>query len=123
MKLGQEQIIHPFLMRDIRNVYPSFCTIGTSVVSQDAANQPITVWVDNPILRGIPCFVQPSSGAETKSKQAVTEVNQWVIGLNGYFPSIKQSDQAVVDGETYDILRVAHDDMRSATYLTTQRVS
>lgn len=123
MKLQEEPIVHPFLMRNIVNFYPSLCSIGNLEQSQDAANQPIDIWVDNPDLMAIPCYVQPSGGMETRSRQQVIEVNQWIIGLNGFFPTIKQTDQANVDFVVYDILRVAHDDMNTATYLTAQRVS
>lgn len=123
MKLGQETIIHPLLMRDIRNFYPSYCTIGNVVVTQDAANQPVSVWQDNVLLRGILCYVQPASGAETRMRTQVIEINQWLIGLNGYYPTIAQTDQATVDGIIYNILRVAHDDNQTATYLTVEKVS
>lgn len=123
MKLGEETIIHPLLMPDIIRFYPSICNIGNLVETQDEANQPIQAWEDNPDLIGIPCYVQPASGAETRTRQQVIEVNQWLIGLNGFYPTIKQTDQANIDTVLYDILRVAHDDMQTATYLTAQRIT
>lgn len=123
MKLGEETIIHPLLMPDIINFYPSLCSIANKTESQDAANQPIIIWVDDPLLRGINCYVQPTTGAETRTRMQIIEMNQWLIGLNGFFPNIQVEDQATIDEVVYNILRVAHDDHETATYLTCEIVS
>ena len=123
MKLGEETIIHPLLMRELQRFYPSRCNIGNLIVTQDAANQPINVWEDNPDLIDIPCYVQPESGSETRMRSQIVEINQYLIGLDGFFPTIQQTDQANVDLVIYNILRVAHDDHQTATYLTCERVS
>ena len=123
MKLSEEKIIHAQLMPELARFFPSLCTIGNVVQTQDAANQPIDTWQDNPLLQNIRCLVQPASGMETRSRQQTIEINQWLIGLDGFYPTITQSDQATVDSEIYNILRVAHDDHETATYLTVEKVS
>lgn len=123
MKLNEEPIINPHLMGAIVNFYPSLCDIANKTVTQDEANQEVIVWVPNQDLIGINCYVQPASGQETRTRAQVIEINQWIIGLNGFYPKIKQEDQATVDTIVYNILRVAHDDHETATYLTCERVS
>lgn len=125
MKLSEQTIIHPQLMQHIsnNNRYPSLCIIGNVQVTQDAANQPIETFVPDATIDPIKCYVQPTSGVETRQHMEVVELNQWLIGLCGFYPTITQSDQATVDDVIYNILRVAHDDMETATYLTCERVS
>lgn len=123
MKLHEQPIIHPHLMRHIENRYPSLCSIGNVGTTQDAANQPIDTFVADPQLTGIKCYVQPASGAETRSREQTVELNQWIIGLAGFYPTIEQDDQAIVDDVIYNISRVAHDDHETATYLTCEVVS
>lgn len=123
MKLSEQPIIHPHLMRHIINKYPSLCSIGIVETTQDAANQPIDVFTPHEGLIAIACYVQPIAGAETRSRQQTIELNQWLIGLCGYFPQITQDDQATVDEQVYNIVRVAHDDHETATYLTCEKVS
>lgn len=125
MKLHEQPIVHPRLMRSLVDTghYPSSCAIGNVETTQDAANQPIDVFVPNAGLDNIPCYVQPSSGAETRMRQQTVELNQWLIGLAGYYPTITQDDLATVDSVIYNILRVTHDDLQTATYLTCEVVS
>ena len=125
MKLSEQKIIHPQRMRNLTEAghFPSLCSIGNIQSTQDAANQPIDVFVPNPAFDAIPCKVEPTSGAETRGKQQAVELNQWLIGLAGYFPQIVQDDQATIDEVIYNILRVTHDDHETATYLTCEIVS
>jgi hypothetical protein len=123
MKLSEEPIIHPLLMQSLQGFYPSLCAIGNLTTTQDAANQPIETFVANKDLQAIPCYVQPAQGAETRQRMQVVELNQWLIGLQGFYPQITQADQAFVDEVIYNIIRVAHDDHETATYLTCEKVS
>jgi len=125
MKLSEQKIIHPQRMRNLTEAghFPSLCLIGNVQATQDAANQPIDVFVPHPGMIAIPCKVEPTGGAETRGRQQTVELNQWLIGLAGYFPQITQDDQANVDDVIYNIMRVAHDDHETATYLTCEIVS
>jgi hypothetical protein len=125
MKLHEQTIIHPHRMRNLIETghFPSLCSIGNVQSTQDAANQPIDVFVPHKGMAAIPCKVEPTSGAETRGRQQAVELNQWLIGLAGYFPQIVQDDQADVDGIVYNIMRVAHDDHETVTYLTCEIVS
>lgn len=105
------------------NRYPSDCIIGNVTTTQDAANQPVETFTPDATLSIIKCYVQPESGVETRQRNVVVEMNQWLVGLCGYFPTITQSDQVSIDGMTYNILRVTHDDLGTATYLTCEIVS
>lgn len=122
MKLDEQPIIHPGLMQHIGNRYPSLCNIEHKTVTQDELGQETIVYQPDELLRAIFCYVQPASGIETRSRQEVLNVNQWVIGLRGYYPTILVSDQAMVDDIAYDVIRVAHDDHHTATYLTCEIV-
>lgn len=123
MKLGEETIIHPLLMQHIQNHYPSMCNIAHREETRDELGQPIVIYTPDSQLIQIPCAVMPTSGNETRGRTSVVVLNQWTVGLNGYYPSIHVQDQATIDETVYDILRVAFDDQQTATYLTCEIVT
>lgn len=110
------------MMPALVNFYPRLCSINTLETTQDAANQPISTWIANPRLQNIPCAIQPTSGVETRQRSQIVVSNQWLIGLNGYYPTITETDQVIVDETAYNVIRIAHDDLKTATYLTVEKV-
>jgi hypothetical protein len=69
------------------------------------------------------CAVAPEGGTtasaskERRTAEYTQEWNLFEIILNGYYPLIKQTHQAVVDGKTYEIQGVNSDVYKILTHL------
>lgn len=54
---------------------------------------------------------------EIRTKTDTTEWNKLIAKLMGYFPNISQTDQAVIDGVTYEIQGIDWDSQQAFTNL------
>lgn len=120
-------LVHPRMMRSLPTLFASRCTIGHETITQDESGQEVTTYPPDPSLANIPCYVEPLEGAGSgeirRADQTIVE-NPYTIALQGYFPTIDQEDQAIVNGtDIYNILFVRHDDTRTLTFLDVEHVT
>lgn len=123
-------LISPKLRPALARYFPDVCLIQMiepGALDQDPYGAPHGVaqrpYITRPGHQGIPCGVSfeyngsPRSAKEVRQVQYTMEWNTFHILLNGYFPSIIQTDQAVVAGITYEVQGVISDFLRIFTHL------
>lgn len=105
-------------------LFVSLCTIQQRTGAVSLTGQvDLTDWNDIDSLSNIPCqfsIVRPATPnmAATLRMPAQTDsLTQFHALLDGYFPSILQSNQAVVDGTAYEIVAVESDSQKTQTRL------
>lgn len=123
---NQLGIVHPSLLARLTpNFYPSLCTIQAGAESRDALGQSIRTWSNLAGHVDLPCAIaepiRPGEEVETTEQSFARRSKR--VALAGLYPSITESQRAIVDGVTYDIERVAQDSQSMTTYLDVEIVS
>lgn len=109
---------------ELIGLFSSLCTIQqrTNVVSATGQSD-LTDWNNIPDLVDIPCVfaiqrpAMPDQGATVRTPIQFGTMTQYHCLLDGYFPDILQSNQAVVNGNPYEIMAVESDSQNTQTRL------
>jgi len=118
------QIVNPRMMRSLKFVFNSLCTIQDKITSFNSYNEEVVTFSDNQALIGIRCYREPASGAETRTPNQTYSQSTYILALMGYYPGIGLTQRAVVNSEEiYNIQRVVHDDTKTITFLTCEVVN
>lgn len=124
---NQLGIVHPGLLSVLAPAFfPSRCTVqadGAARSASGAASAP--AWADVAGLVNVPCRMAPSTLAdqEVLAQAGIYTEHLRVVALGGYYPSITEIMQAVVDGAAWGIEYVRHDSQALVTYLFVRTVS
>ena len=94
--------VDPRLMGALQSHFPSLCQVQYLTETVDADGQVVTVWKDR--HAAVPCNVTSLKGKEIRGPNQTYVVATTAIALQGHYPDIVESDQAIVGGTTYDIL-------------------
>lgn len=105
-------------------LFVSLCTIQQRTNTVGPTGQPdLTDWTDIPTLTDLECmksmqrpFVTNQSATLREPQQFDTYTEYHVL-LNGYYPQILQQNQAIVDGNPYEIMAVEPDSQKRQTRL------
>lgn len=118
------QIVHPRLLINLNNFYPSTCKIESSTESRNALGEVTRTWSTLSGHGALPCAVTTRSraGELRREDQQYVEAD-FRIALRGHFTAITEEHRAVVGTVTYNILRVRHDQMSGSTYLDCEVVT
>ena len=116
--MQQRGLIHPQMLERVRrNFYPSLCTIKSGTQTPDAWGQVQPAWSDMAGLIDLPCRIVARSTQERNTPAQVYVAATHHVALTGYYPSIREAMQAVVDGIPYNIEGVEWDGNRQMTRL------
>lgn len=96
--------VDPRLMQSLGTHFPSLCQVQYLTETVDADGQVVTAWTDRHVA--VPCNVTSLKGKEIRGPNQTYVVANSSIALQGAYPDIRESDRAIVDGVTYDILLV-----------------
>lgn len=118
------QLVDVRLGRDIPNHWPSLCTIQTVNFTASASNQPVPTSATSIAAKtNIPCRlsalidIRPSDD-EIRTTEVQEKKVERTCKLSGYYSDIEvRTQQAVVDGVTYQIRGVEHDSQQFSTRL------
>ena len=118
-------LIHPSLLTQLAEFYPSTCTIQQSTET-NTKGQVKPAWADVAGQVNIPCRVAPATSDRTREmKLPDMTYTIWshVIALRGRYAGITTKMQAVESGTDWDILAVEYDDQERSTYLRVRVVT
>ncbi len=124
--MPNQQIIHPQMMQLIaRYHYPNTVTIQSLTVTYNAANEPITSYVDDPLLIELAAYIEPvQNKVEIRRADQTIVENGWNIVLADYYPTIKENDQATDDlGRIHNIIQADIDAFQTQTTLITEIIN
>lgn len=96
--------VDPRLIGALQSHFPSLCRVQYLTEGVDDDGQVVTVWKDR--HAAVPCNVTSLKGKEIRGPNQTYVVATTAIALQGHYSDIKESDRAIVDGTTYDILLV-----------------
>ncbi len=116
--MRQHGIVHPEMLARIQpNFYPSLCTIQESNPVRDTFGQQIPAWANVVDLVDLPCRISPRSTREVRSENQVYVDATHQVALVGYYATIHEGMQAVVDDLAYEIEGVEWDGNQKTTRL------
>jgi hypothetical protein len=94
-------------------------------VTYDPSNEPIDTWVEDPLLTDLLAMVEPLPNKfEQRRPDQTIIVNGWAIALAGYYPTIKEVDQATDElGRVHNIIGVDFDAFHTQTNLVTEIIN
>ena len=117
-------LFHGDMMTRLRDFFPESVTIKMWTENQDATTGEVTTsWANYAGHVGLACSQGPTGGVETKRADETYVVSNWTIALRGYYPTITEKMQAVIDGVAYEILLVQSDSHAQKTRLLTRKVT
>lgn len=97
-------LVDPRLMASLDSHFPELCRVQYLTETVDDDGQVNTVWTDR--HAAVSCNVMPLKGREIRGHDQTYVVANFSIALQGHYPDIVESDHAIVDGMTYNILLV-----------------
>lgn len=108
-----------------QNHFPNTVSIQVHTITYDASNEPVETWVTDPLLVDLSAYVEPIDGkVEVRREDQTIIVNGWNISLAGFYPTIKETDQATDElGRIHNILGVDFDAFHTQTNLTTEIIN
>lgn len=113
----------------------SLCTItrfpADDPASFDAGGAPVAGIEYQPVsgMIDIPCTAPPLmttdrvQASELRALRQITAEDSRHVLLNGYYPTIRDDDRAVIDGAAFEIANVEHDSQKQMTRLAVQVVT
>jgi hypothetical protein len=127
-------LVHPRLMEHVEvTLCPSVATIQRyTVTGRDEYGDPQHEWEDLEDHVDLPCMKAAVTGAgistgatsgEVRAETGVYDVDARTVVIPRYLPDITDAHRAVIDGETWDIVDVAHDSQSAMTRLRVRAVS
>lgn len=121
------------VMEELRasGLLSSLCTITRFPEDFDAGGAPIAATAYDPVsgLVDIPCSAPPIlaidivNASEMRMGRQVEAKDSRHVALDNYYPEIRFSDRALIDGAEYAITNVEHDSQRRYTRLAIERVT
>jgi len=116
-------IFDPRMMAELRDYFPSECTIQTNEGVEDEHGQIVASWEDLADHVDIPCAHGPNRGVEVKQSDQTYVVSNYTLSLRGYYPAITEVMRAVVDSVAYEILLAQSDSHGVTTRILTRKVT
>ncbi len=113
-------LIHPRMLANLWNFYPSTAVIEEATMTQDSVGEPIPAWAD--FLTDLDCRLSPTGGSEPPMPNQTYSIGSHTVSLASYQPTIEVEMRALVGGIYYDILVVEHDGNAVQTRLQVQVV-
>lgn len=109
----------------------SLCTITRSPEDFNAAGapNPSTPYVPVAGLVDIPCTAPPlmatdrMQASEIRALRQIKAEDTRHVLLDGYYPTILDSDRAEIDGVEFEISNIEHDSQRQMTRIAVERVT
>ena len=111
------------MMAELRDYFPSLCTIQTNEGVEDEHGQIVDSWEDLVDHVDIPCAHGPTKGVEVKQPDQTYVISNYTLSLRGYYPTITEVMQAVVDDVAYEILLPQSDSHGVTTRILTRKVT
>ncbi len=111
------------MMAELRDYFPSLCTIQTPTSVEDDSGAIIPGWEDFADHVDIPCAHDPNGGVEVKQPDQTYAISNYTLSLRGYYPTIAEEMQAVVDGVAYGVLLAQSDSHGVTTRILTRKVA
>ena len=124
---NQLGIVHPELLTTLTpSFYPSLCTVqsdGASRTSSGAAGTP--AWANVTGLVSLPCRMAPATQTdrEVMATAGIYAVQLHVVALAGYYPTITEKQQALIDGVAHEIMFARHDGQTATSWLYVRKVT
>jgi head-tail adaptor len=99
------RIMHPRLLQSLqRDFFTQLCTIRQNTPTQNNVGQMKDAWANVEGMTALPCRVGGISGGERRtSAQTYLDATHKIL-IAGHYPSITEKQQALVDGQIYDII-------------------
>lgn len=116
-------LIHPRLMRSLRRHFNSRATIRNGTTTYNSHNEEVTSWQDDPLLKQLPCYIEPASGGEQRQAGNTLVTNQWNVIIAGFYPNINDEQQIVIDDNEYNIINVSTESTDTLTALVVEKVT
>ena len=116
-------IFDPRMMAELADYFPSLCTIQTPTSEEDASGAIIEGWEDFADHVDIPCAHGPNKGIEVKQSDQTYVISNYTLSLRGYYPTITEVMQAVVDSVEYEILLAQSDSHGVTTRILARKVT
>jgi hypothetical protein len=109
----------------------SLCTITRFPEAFDEGGAPIAATAYEPVtgMVDIPCTAPPLQAAdriaraEVRTEAQVQSEESLHVLLDDYYPDIRNTDRAVVDGVAYNIANVERDSQKQMTRIALEKVS
>lgn len=115
-------LIDPRMFSRLGSFYPSTVTIQENTPTQGTMGEEQDVWTNKVGYVDLSCHLAPSGGREVKRPDQTYVVSTHIIAIAGHYPGIEEVDQAIIDGQGYDILLVENDSLGDSTRLVTEIV-
>lgn len=115
-------LIDPRLMETLADFTPATCTIQARTSSYISTGDLLETYANVTGLVDIPCQVSVQGGFMKGGKEQRKESGDYttferLITLDGYYPTITETMQALIGGVTYDIDAIDHDSQSTYTRL------
>lgn len=122
--MRQTGVVHPQMLGRVQpNFYPSLCTVQSNTPAVDSWGQPIPDYSTLAGHANLPCRIAPRSTQERSTPAQVYVTASHHVALGGYYPAIRETMQAVIDGLAYGIEGVEWDGNRKTTRLYVSKVT
>lgn len=112
-------LIHPRMLENLYNFYPSAGTVQDATMALDSYGEPLPTWAD---FLTIWCRVSPVSGKEDRRSDQTVAIGSHMIAVRSYEPTIAVEMRILVDAVYYNILAVEHDGNAASTRLRVEVV-
>lgn len=120
-------IVHPDLLTRLTpTFYPSLCTIQSDGASRTSSGaQAAPSWANVTGLVSIPCRMAPASQTDREilAAKGLYAESLHVVALAGYYSTITEKHQVVVDGTAHAVMYVRSDGQSKTTYVYVQKVT
>jgi len=117
------ELVHPRLMRSLRRHFNSRATLQNGTTTYNSHNEAVTTWLDDPLLKQLPCYIEPASGGEQRNAGNTIVSNLWNVVIAGFYPNISDQQQIVIDGNAYNIINVSTESTDTLTALVVEKVT
>ena len=121
--MSTRAIFDPRMMLELRDYFPSECTIQEDLGVEDDYGQIVPDWQNLAGHVDLSCAHGPSKGNEVKQPDQTYVISNYTLSLRGYYPTITEKMRAVVDSVVYEILLVQCDSHGVTTRILTRKVT
>lgn len=99
------RLVHPQLMQTLQqDFFTQFCTIQRPISHRNMLGEDEPTWEDVPGCVAIPCRVSAGSGWERRTNEMKYLDATHIILLAGTYDDLDEKMQAIVEGQTYEIV-------------------
>lgn len=121
-KLTGLEIVHPLMLGELDEFYPSECTIQQAT-EMNTKGEVSKVWADLAGHVDIPCQVGRAGGQESKRADQTITTATHTLALAGHYPTITTKMRAKVGTDYFDLLAVRCDGDEQTTWLDAEIVT